>query len=80
MTSRVYAIGLQDLEPPLPPAAPAAGATQEERASHRESISKHREQVRKFCDSLTAELTGTDRPPLRSYLHTSPGRHPTAQG
>ena len=71
MTSRVYAIGLQDLEPPLPPAAPAAGATQEERASYRESISRHREQVRKFCDSLAAELTGTDRPPLRSYLHTA---------
>ena len=71
MTSRVYAIGLQDREPPLPPAAPAAGATQEERASYRESISRHREQVRKFCNSLTTELTGTDRPPLRSYLHTA---------
>ena len=71
MTSRVYAIGLQDLEPPLPPAAPAAGASREEMASYRESISRHRDQAREFCDSLAAELTGTDRPPLRSYLHTT---------
>ena len=71
MTSRVYAIGLQGLEPPLPPAAPAAGASREERASYSESMSRHREQVRKFCDSLAAELTETDRPPLRSYLHTA---------
>ena len=71
MTSRVYAIGLQDLEPPLPPAALAAGASREEMASYRESISRHRDQVREFCDSLAAELTGTDRPPLRSYLHTT---------
>ena len=34
MTSRVYAIGLQGLEPPVPPAALAAGASREERASY----------------------------------------------
>ena len=71
MTNRVYAIGLQDLEPPLPPAEPGAGATQKERATYRDSISRHREQGRQFCDSLAAELTGSDRPPLRSYLHTA---------
>ena len=71
MTSRVYAIGLQGLEPPVPPAALAAGASREERASYSESMFRHREQVRKFCNSLAAELTGTDRPPLRSYLHTA---------
>ena len=71
MTSRVYAIGLQGLEPPVPPAALAAGASREERASYSESMSRHREQVREFCNSLAAELTGTDRPPLRSYLHTA---------
>ena len=71
MTSRVYAIGLQGLEPPVPPAALAAGASREERASYRESMSRHREQVREFCNSLASELTGTDRPPLRSYLHTA---------
>jgi hypothetical protein len=71
MTSRVYAIGLQGLEPPVPPAALAAGASREERASYRESMFRHREQVREFCNSRAAELTGTDRPPLRSYLHTA---------
>lgn len=71
MTSRVYAIGLQGHEPPAPPAALAPGASPEERASYRESVSKHREQVRNFCDSLAAELTGTGRPPLRSYLHAA---------
>ena len=45
MTSRVYAIGLQCAEPPPPPADLAAGTDQEERASYRESISRHREQV-----------------------------------
>ena len=63
MTSRVYAIGLQGHKPPAPPAALAPGASPEERASYRESVSKHREQVRNFCDSLAAELTGTERPP-----------------
>ena len=71
MTSRVYAIDPKDREPPLPPAAPAPRPTREERTSYRESVSGHREQVRNFCDSLAAELTGTDRPPLRSYLHTA---------
>ena len=71
MTSRVYAIGLQSHEPPAPPAALAPGASPEERASYRESVSRHREQVRNFCDSLAAELTGTERPPLRSYLHAA---------
>ena len=70
MTSRVYAVGLQDREPPAPPAPLAPGASQKERAGYRESVSKHREEVRRFCDSLAAELTGTDRLPLRSYLHT----------
>ena len=70
MTSRVYAIGLQGPEPPPPPAALAGGASQEERASYRESMSRHREQVREFCNSLAAKLTGTDRPQLRSYLQT----------
>ena len=70
MTSLVYAIGLQGLDPPLPPAALAAGASPEDRTSYRASVSRHREQAREFCDSLAAELTGTDRPPLRSYLHT----------
>ena len=55
----------------MPPAALAAGASREERASYRESMSRYREQVREFCNSLAAELTGTDRPPLRSYLHTA---------
>ena len=71
MTSRVYAIGLQCAEPPPPPADLAAGTDQEERASYRESISRYREQVREFCNSLAAQLTGTDRPPLWSYLHTT---------
>ena len=71
MTNRVYAIDIQDREPPLPPAAPAARPTKEERASYWESVSGHRKQVRKFCDSLAAELAGTDRPPLRSYIHTA---------
>ena len=71
MTNRVYAIDIQDREPPLPPAAPAARPTKEERASYWEYVSGHREQVRNFCDSLAAELTGTDRSPLRSYLHTA---------
>ena len=71
MTSRVYAIDLKDREPPLPPAALAARPTKGERASYRESVSGHRKQVRNFRDSLAAELTGTDRPPLRSYLHTA---------
>ena len=70
MTSRVYAIGLQGQEPPTPLAALAYGASQEERSSYWESISRHREQVREFRNSLSAQLTGTDRPPLRSYLHT----------
>ena len=76
MTSRVYAIGLQGLEPPVPPAELAAGASREERASYSESMSRHREQVREFCNSLAAELTGTDRPPLRSYLHTAQDETP----
>ena len=71
MTSRVYAIGLQGLEPPVPPAELGAGASREERASYGESMSKYRQQVREFCNSLSAELTGTSRPPLRSYLHTA---------
>ena len=71
MTSRVYAIGLQGLEPPVPPAALAAGASREERASYSESRFRYREQLREFCNSRAAELTGTDRPPLRSYLHTA---------
>ena len=70
MTSRVYAIGLQDHELPAPPTALAPGASREERASYRESVSRYREQVRVFCDSLAGELTGTNRPPLRSYLDT----------
>ena len=69
-TSRVYAVSLQDREPPAPPAPPAPGASREERAGYRESVSRHRQEVRRFCDSLAAELTGTDRPLLRSYLHT----------
>ena len=71
MTSRVYTIGLQGLEPPVPPAALAAGASREERVSYSEFLSRHRGQVREFCNSLAAELTGTDRRPLRSYLHTA---------
>ena len=71
MTNQVYAIGLQGHEPPAQPAVPARGSSPEERASYRESVSKYREQVRRFCDSLAAELTGTDRPPLRSYLHAA---------
>ena len=50
MASRVYAIGLQGTEPPPPPGALAAGASREERAGYSESISKHREQVREFCN------------------------------
>ena len=71
MTSRVYAIGLQGLEPPVPPAALAARASREERASYGASMSRHHQQVKRFCDSLAAELTGMDRPLLRSYLHTA---------
>ena len=71
MTSRVYAVGVQDREPPAPPAPLAPGASQRERADYREPVSKHREEVREFCNSLAAELTGTDRPSLRSYLHTA---------
>ena len=71
MTSRVYAIGLQGLEPPVPPAPMAAGASREERASYGESMSMRRQQVREFCNSLTSELTRTGRPPLQSYLHTA---------
>ena len=71
MTSRVYAIGLQGHELPVPPAALAPGASPEERASYGESMSRHRERVREFRDSLASELTGTDRPPLRSYLDTA---------
>ena len=77
MTNRVYAIDLQGLEPPTAPSAPATGASPEERAGYRESVSEHRKQVRSFCDSLAAELTGIDRPPLRSYLHA--GRDGTPQ-
>ena len=58
MTNRVYAIDLQGLEPPTAPSAPATGASPEERAGYRESVSEHRKQVRSFCDSLAAELTG----------------------
>lgn len=68
MTNRVYALDLQGFELPASPPAQAAGASREDRARHRESVSEYREQVRRFCDSLAAELTGTDRPPLRSYL------------
>ena len=71
MTNRVYAFDLQGLELPVSPPALAAGASREDRARHRESVSEHRKQVRTFCDSLVAELTGTDRPPLRSYLHAA---------
>ena len=60
MTSRVYAVGVQGLEPPVPPAALGAGASREERASYGEAMSKYRQQVREFCNSLAAELTGTD--------------------
>ena len=69
MTNRVYAFDLQGLELPASPPALAAGASREDRARYREAVSDHRKQVRTFCDSLAAELAGTGRPPLRSYLH-----------
>ena len=69
MTNRVYAFDLQGLELPASPPALVAGVSREDRARHREAVSEHCKQVRTFCDSLVAELTGTGRPPLWSYLH-----------
>ena len=52
MTSLVYAMHLYGLEPP--PEGLATGATREEKAGYRKSVSEHRQRVRNFCDSRAA--------------------------